>query len=70
METAESSSTSKKIQVQRYKPDDNPDKHYLNEETDNKVHLRNGLLLYGHTDDSQLKPFFERVSNKLKDEDI
>ncbi|WP_428236547.1 cold shock domain-containing protein [Gracilimonas sp.] len=45
-------------------------KNHLNEETDNEVHLRNGVLLYGHTDDSQLKPFFERVSNKLKDEDI
>ncbi|NIT55292.1 MAG: cytochrome c oxidase subunit I, partial [Aliifodinibius sp.] len=33
MDTAESSSTSKKIQVQRFKPEDNPDKHYLNEET-------------------------------------
>src|SRR6056297_1792047 len=33
MDTAESSSTSKKIQVQRYKPDNNPKKHYLNEET-------------------------------------
>ncbi|PAU93466.1 cytochrome c oxidase subunit I [Aliifodinibius salipaludis] len=33
MDTAESSSTSKKIQVHRYKPDDNPDKHFLNEET-------------------------------------
>lgn len=33
METAESNSTQKRIQVKRYKPDDNPDKHYLNEET-------------------------------------
>lgn len=33
MDTAESSSNLKKIQVQRFKPDDNPDKHYLNEET-------------------------------------
>lgn len=33
MDTAETTYTQKKVQVKRFKPEDNPEKHYLNEET-------------------------------------